>query len=207
MNGTTLTLPRHDERLRAVQPDARLVTAHAAQLCAWYNNMENAQMMGAGSTMTEADVRDFWADLDASGARGFLCFVGDRLVGDMDLRGKLSDGYAEFAIMVGDTRDKGQGLGLAFATMIHVFAFRELGLHRIYVTPKRENQRVQRLNRRLGYVPDASERARSFLDEGDTESESQSVGPDELRAAIGADWQSVVCTNPGAHVEPRVSTP
>jgi RimJ/RimL family protein N-acetyltransferase len=189
---TTLTHPTHDVRLRAVEPDEALVAAHAEQLCAWYNGAINADMMGASSAMTVAEVREFWADLGASGARAFLCFVGDTLVGDMDLRGDLSAGHAEFAILIGDEGTKGRGLGLAFATMIHVFAFRDLGLGRIYVTPKAKNERVQRLNRKLGYVRDDGELARSFLEAGDVESESQSVGPEELRAAIGAAWDAVV---------------
>lgn len=191
---TTLTFPTHDPRLRAVEPDAELVARHAAQLCAWYNGDINADMMGASAAMTVAEVREFWADLGASGARAFLCFVGDTLVGDMDLRGELAAGHAEFAILIGDEGTKGRGLGLAFATMIHVFAFRDLGLRRIYVTPKTKNERVQRLNRKLGYARDDGALARSFLEPGDTESESQSVGETELRAAIGAAWDGVVRT-------------
>lgn len=181
----------HDPSLRAIEPDEALVRRHASTLAGWYNASENATMMGAGAVMSEDDVIDFWRELRQGGARGFLCFSGEALVGDMDLRGELARGHAEFAIMIGETREKGRGLGLAFATMIHVFAFRDLGLGRIYVTPKTENERVQRLNRRLGYVRDDGPLARSFLEPGDDESESQSIGEAELRSALPAAWTEV----------------
>jgi len=175
--------------LVALEPDDALVAAHAATLTRWYTAPENASMMGGSTTMTEADTREYWTELREAGGRGFLFFADGVLVGDADLRG-FRDDVAEFAIMIGEASQKGRGLGLALARMLHVFAFRELRLRRLYVPPKAENARVHRLNAALGYQPDDGPVARSFADEEDAR--TASVGPEEFRAKNDAAWREVV---------------
>lgn len=154
--------------LRAVEPDDALVEAHAATLARWYNAAENASMLGGATDLAEADVVAFWRELRAAGGRGFLSFADGDLVGDMDLRTvDMGRRTAEFAILVGDAATKGRGLGGRLACMIHVFAFRELGLLRTYGQPKRANVRVQRLEARLGYARDDSPEAWAYADPGD----------------------------------------
>lgn len=150
----------------AITADVGAVTPHAATLARWYNANENASMMGGSGTMTLDDVVSFYRELADGGGHGFLCFVDGELVGDMDLR-SMRASSAEFAVMIGDSVRKGRGLGRTFATMIHVFAFRDLGLARVYVQPKKENVAVQRLERRLGYTLDDSPEARSHADDDD----------------------------------------
>ena len=159
-----LTYERDGTRFEARRATDALVECHAATLCDWYNDPGNAAMMGGSGTMTRDDVIAFWRELREEGGIGFLSFVGGALVGDMDLRG-LGGAAAEFAIMIGARDAQGRGLGRAFALMLHVHAFRDLGLDRLYVPPRSINDRVHRLNDWLGYAPDDSERARSFADE------------------------------------------
>ncbi|MBX3191499.1 MAG: GNAT family N-acetyltransferase [Labilithrix sp.] len=158
---------RRDGRLfEAIEPDGATVTEHAPALARWYNTKENASMMGGSGDMTLDDVATFYRELADGGGHGFLCFVDGLLVGDMDLR-SVRASSAEFAVMIGASTTKGRGLGRTFATMIHVFAFRDLRLARIYVQPKRENIAVQRLELRLGYTLDDSPEARSHADDDD----------------------------------------
>lgn len=159
-----LRWPRDGVLFEAIEPAAELVGVHAPTLRRWYNAADNAPMMGGSGDMTDEDVVAFWRALRQGGGRGFLAFVDGALVGDMDLR-NVSAGAAEFAIMIGDASQKGRGLGKVLAAMLHVFAFRELGLSRVYVQPKRENVRVQRLERALGYEPDDSPAARAYADD------------------------------------------
>jgi RimJ/RimL family protein N-acetyltransferase len=167
-SATRLLWRRPDHVLEARRGDAALVEQHADALLGWYNDPSNASMMGGSGTMTRADVIDFWRELGEGGGHGYLSFVDGALVGDMDLRGISEDAggaVAEFAIMIGDRTRQGAGLGRSFALMLHVHAFRDLGLTKLYVPPRRENARVHRLNDWLGYSRDDGEAARSYADE------------------------------------------
>jgi RimJ/RimL family protein N-acetyltransferase len=153
---------RDDITYRACEPDDALIVSHAETLRDWYNAPNNAAMMGNTVAMTRDDVIEYWAAVKARAARGFLLFVGDELAGDAELRNVTSE-RAEFSIMIG--AKQGRGLGATFSAMLHVFAFRVLGVQRIYVQPKPENVRVQRMELRLGYAIDNSPEARALVDE------------------------------------------
>jgi RimJ/RimL family protein N-acetyltransferase len=188
--GVTLTYARNGLSFVATEVDDATLQQHARRLRDWYNAAENASMMGGATDTEDTDVLDFVRDLRASGGHWFLLFVDGAPVGDMDLR-SVTERSAEFAIMVGDTARKGQGLGATFATMLHVFAFRDLALERIYVQPKRENVRVQRLERSLGYEPDDSPEARSHADDGD-DVVTMSIAADVFRGKHPSAWEDVV---------------
>ena len=149
---------------RAVEPSPDEVRVHADALREWYNTPANSQLMGNTVEMTLDDVLEYWRDVDKRSARGFLLFVDDQLAGDSELR-HITNDHAEFSIMIGPVAEQGRGLGGIFAAIVHVFAFRELGLRRLYVPPKAENVRVHNLNFRLGYELDESPEARSFADD------------------------------------------
>lgn len=159
-----LTYARDGAVFRAVEPDAELVSKHAATLRDWYNVPANASMMGNTVEMSRDDVLEYWAGVQERKARGFLLFLDDSLCGDAELR-NVECGRAEFSIMIGPLGQQGRGLGGTFAMMLHVFAFRVLGLDRVYVQPKPENVRVRRLEQRLGYELDSSPEARAFADD------------------------------------------
>ena len=173
----------------AIEPDRELVLEHAAKLVGWYNAPANASMMDSSGRMSHADVVDFWRELRNSGGRGFLGFMSGELVGDADVRG-MRDGAGEFAIMIGAQAQQGRGLGRALASMIHVFAFRELGLERLFVPPRIDNWRVHALNRFLGYGRDDSLAARAYAD--GPKSETYSISASTFRALHSDAWNGVV---------------
>jgi RimJ/RimL family protein N-acetyltransferase len=176
---------------RAVEPSHELVRAHANTLRAWYNTPANSQLMGNTVEMTVDDVLEYWRDVDKRNARGFLLFVDDVLAGDSELR-HITHAYAEFSIMIGALAEQGRGLGGTFAALIHVFAFRELGLQRLYVPPKAENVRVHRLNFRLGYGVDNSPEARAFAD--DESDVTMSITRERFEAVNAWTRDVTVCT-------------
>lgn len=173
--------------MEAIEPDAVLVEQHASELCRWYNAHDNASMMGGSGPMSREDVLDFWRDLRNAGGRGFLGFADGVLVGDGDLRG-IHDGRAEFAVMIGNASEKGRGLGRTLALMIHVFGFRDLGLERVFVSPRRDNRRVHALNAWLGYERDDGEEARAYADE---DSDPYSLSRERFLELHEAAWRDV----------------
>lgn len=179
---------REGRSFEAIAPDDELVHRHAAQLCGWYNAPENAAMMNGSGAMSHDDVIEFWRDLGADGGHGFFGYVDGELVGDADLRG-LRAGTAEFAIMIGRAESKGRGIGRALAEMVHVFAFRDLGLARLYVPPQRDNTRVHALNASLGYARDDSDAARAFADS--PACETYSIAAAAFRATHERAWREV----------------
>ena len=175
--------------LEAIAPDSETVDRHADTLLRWYNAPANASMMNGSGTMSRLDVVHFWRELREGGAHGFLSFAEGALVGDMDLR-EVRGTTAEFAIMIGDVASKGRGLGKAFASMIHVFAFRELGLDRIFVAPRRDNARVLALEAFLGYARDDGDEARA-RSAGEAGCDTYSLGRDEFRRRHEGAWCEV----------------
>lgn len=182
-----ITWRRHDVLHRAIEPGD--VAAHAGALCDWYNLPENAALMGNTAVMTTADVLEYWAERPARRARGFLLFADDALVGDAELR-NIVDGRGEFSLMIGALATQGRGFGGTFAAMVHVFAFRILGLERVYVQPLPENVRVQRLERRLGYSLDDSPEARAFAD--DDRAITMSIDRAAFEANNAEAWREVI---------------
>jgi RimJ/RimL family protein N-acetyltransferase len=149
---------------RAIEPSHALLTEHGDTLRDWYNLPQNAAMMGNTVEMSRDEVIEYWSTVADRAARGFLLFVDDALAGDAELRNITSD-RAEFSLMIGALAEQGRGLGATFAAMLHVFAFRVLGIERVYVQPKPENVRVQRMELRLGYAIDNSPEARALVDD------------------------------------------
>ena len=98
------------------------------------------------------------------GDRLLLLEQDGELIGDADFR-SFDTASAEYAIMIGARNLQGRGLGRKFTTMLHVWAFRGLGLDRVYVTILPTNRASVRLFERLGYGPDSSPRARDVIDE------------------------------------------
>lgn len=142
------------------------VREHAAILADGYNEPRNAELMGHSARIEPGEVVDHYADMFSEDSRPFLLLRDGELVGDGDLRG-FDDGAAEFAFMIGAPNVQGKGLGTRFALMIAAFGFREAGLRIIYASVVPENTASRRVFEKLGYLVDASERARSYADEPD----------------------------------------
>ena len=164
-----------EARLRACEPTRAQVAASAPLLAAFYNDPHNRTMLGHAADLTAADVVAHYRRLAGDGARAFLLEHDGRLVGDADLR-HIDRGRAELAILVGDRAAQGRGLGTRFAIMVHAFAFRALGLRRIYASIIPANAASLRLFQKLGYERDDSPEARRTID-----------APDDVTLSIAAE--------------------
>lgn len=161
-----------DQLLMAIEPTDQEIAGAAPDLAAYYNDQHNRQMMGHDEEFTAAAVATYYRELRAEGGRPFLLQRGRvpgrveerSLVGDADLR-NIEDGIAEVAIMIGGRQVQGRGLGTRYATMLHVFAFRVLGLERLYISVVPANAASRRLFGKLGYEIDNSPEARELIDE------------------------------------------
>ncbi len=154
----------HDDRLVAIEPTPDEVAQHAPALAIAYNHPANAALMGHVEPLSEEEIVEHYADMEADGAHQFLLFRDDAFVGDADLRG-IRDGAAEFAFMIAAPSAQGKGLGTRFALMVHAFGFAKLGLDRIYASVVPENVASRRVFEKLGYVADDSPTAREYADE------------------------------------------
>ncbi|HEX5063752.1 MAG TPA: GNAT family N-acetyltransferase, partial [Kofleriaceae bacterium] len=148
------------------EPTPDELAQHAAALSVGYNEPRNAELMGHTSAISPAEVIENYTETIAGGMRAFLLFSGGELAGDADLRG-LRGGSGEFAFMIAMPSAQGKGLGTRFATMIHAFGFRALGLSRIYASVVPHNTASRRVFEKLGYVVDNSAAARAYADEPD----------------------------------------
>jgi RimJ/RimL family protein N-acetyltransferase len=151
------------EELVAVEPSPAEVAAHADVLADAYNERHNRTMLAHSAEMSPADVVDHYAAMVAASARPFLLFRAGALAGDADLR-HIERDRAEFAILIAARAAQGHGLGTRFALMLHAFAFRTLGIERLYVTIVPANAASRRLFEKLGYQPDTSREARAYTD-------------------------------------------
>jgi RimJ/RimL family protein N-acetyltransferase len=163
-NRTLVQWSPPDGELRAFEPTPDEIAAAAPKLAAYYNDAHNSAMMAHQGAMSVDEVVDHFERLQSQGGRPFLLESNGELIGDADLR-HIDRDRAEFAIMVGPRASQGKGLGTRFGLMLHALAFRILGLDHIYVTIIPANQASQRLFHKLGYQPDDSPVARSYVDE------------------------------------------
>ena len=165
MLGWAIEWQRGDERLRITEPTELEVADAAPLLAAFYNDPDNRRLLANTITLSEADVVDVYRDCRAAGGRPLLLWRNGVLAGDADLRRvDAAARTAEFAILVGDRAQQGQGLGTRFAVMAHAFAFATLGFRRLYIAIVADNAGSRRLFEKLGYQPDDSAPARAGAD-------------------------------------------
>jgi len=136
-----------------MRPTIEDVARHADALAAAYNEPRNSALLGNTQAMSRDDVIEHYTALLAD-AHPFLLFHDGALAGDADIRGGN-----EFAFLIAAPSEQGKGLGTRFATMIHAFAFRELGLDVLYASVIPANVASKRVFEKLGYrVVDEPER-------------------------------------------------
>jgi RimJ/RimL family protein N-acetyltransferase len=150
--------------LLALEPRQDELAQHAAALAAAYNDPHNAPLLGHTETIHERDVIAHYEALAARGDHAFVVFRDGELAGDGDLR-RVTRGTAEFAFLIAAVGDQGKGLGTRLATMIHTFAFAQLGLVRVYASIVPGNTASRRVFEKLGYVVDDSPAARAYADD------------------------------------------
>jgi len=151
-------------QLLAIEPTRAEIARHAAALAAAYNDPHNAPLLGHTEPSSERDVIAHYESLARRGGHGFMVLRDGALVGDGDLRG-VARGAAEFAFLVAAVAEQGKGLGTRIATMIHAFAFAELGLDRVYASIVPANTASRRVFEKLGYAVDDSELGRGFAED------------------------------------------
>jgi RimJ/RimL family protein N-acetyltransferase len=152
--------------LLAIEPSRDEITRHADALAAAYNDPHNAPLLGHTEPSTARDVIGHYERLARRGGHGFVVLRDGALVGDADLRG-VGGGAAEFAFLVAAVAEQGKGLGTRLATMIHAFAFGELGLDRVYASIIPRNTASRRVFEKLGYAIDTGPIARTYADDPD----------------------------------------
>jgi RimJ/RimL family protein N-acetyltransferase len=174
----------------AVEPSPAEIAAHAGELAAAYNEPHNHAMLANTMRFEPDDVVENYEEMIAAGGRVFLFYEDGLLAGDGDVR-NIEDRGAELALLVASRAAQGKGLGTRFATLLHVFAFRELALERVYVTILPKNVGSRRVFEKLGHRVDVGARARSYVD--DQADVSLSLGRDDF-----------LRTHPDAMAEVRV---
>lgn len=174
-----------------MEPRLGEVERHAEVLAAAYNHPHNAPLLGHDEEISADEVLAHYASLAAQGGRGFLLFRDGVLAGDADVR-RITAGSAEFAFLIADPAAQGRGLGTAFATMIHAFAFAHLPVDRMYASLVPGNTASRRVFEKLGYQVGASAAARAYADE-----------PDDLVMVI--DRAAFVRRHAGAIAELRIT--
>jgi RimJ/RimL family protein N-acetyltransferase len=176
------------EALVALEPSGEELRRAAPRLAAGYNDPHNRVMIANEHDYTAGDVVEHFAAMASEGARTFLLYRDDELVGDADFR-HVEAGRAEFAILVVAPTIQGKGLGTRFARMLHAFGFHTLGLERVYVTILPENVASRRVFEKIGYLEDTSPEARAYVDE---EADlSLSLGRDDFESREGEALRAV----------------
>jgi RimJ/RimL family protein N-acetyltransferase len=166
MSATLFDVEYRDDQalLRAFEPTRAEIRAVAPQLSSYYNDEHNRAMLTHEEEMSAEEVVTHYEESHAEGDRLFLLERDGVLMGDADFRCFDAES-AEYAILIGARDQQGRGLGKKYTTMMHALAFRGLGLARVYVTILATNLASIGLFQRLGYLPDASPRARELIDE------------------------------------------
>jgi RimJ/RimL family protein N-acetyltransferase len=176
--------------LAAEEPTCEEIARRAREIADAYNDPHNSAMMANTIRFTEADVVANYEAMAAEGARQFFLYDGASFAGDADLR-NIGDGAAELAILIAARESQGKGMGTRFAALLHVVAFRELRVERVYVTILPENAASRRMFEKIGHTTDDSARARAFADD-----------PRDVSLSIGrADFER---TNPAASREVKI---
>jgi len=159
-----IELKHGTDALRAVEPTSAEVAKAASRLASFYNEPHNQAMLAHEGASSVSDVVAHYRGLASEGAHAFLLQFNGVMVGDADLR-HVEVEQAEVAILIGDRTIQGKGLGTRFGVMLHAFAFRALGLRRLYASIIPANAASLRLFAKLGYEPDDSAAARRYIDE------------------------------------------
>jgi RimJ/RimL family protein N-acetyltransferase len=155
---------RDDDVLLATEPTRDEIRSASALLASYYNDAHNRRMMAHDEELAPDDVVAYYEELREEGGRPFLLARAGVLMGDADLR-NIEGTSGELAIMIGGRVSQGHGLGTRYAIMLHAFAFRILGLERVYVSIIPGNAASRRLFEKLGYEPDDTPEARTFVDD------------------------------------------
>lgn len=153
-------------KLLAFEPTEAEVLIAAPMLAIFNNDRHNSAMLTNTQEMTATEIVESYEFLRTNNGRSFLLEQEGVLTGDADFR-NISGSTAEFAILIGSRTQQSRGLGTRYAAMMHVAAFRVLGLERIYASITPTNVASRRMVEKIGYQLDQSAFASSFIEEKD----------------------------------------
>jgi len=162
----SIEAPSEQGKLLVFEPTETEVLVAAPELAIFNNDRHNSAMLTNTQEMTASKIVESYEFLRTNNGRPFLLEQEGVLMGDADFR-NISGSTAEFAILVGSRTQQSRGLGTRYAAMMHVAAFRVLGLERVYASIVPTNIASRRMVEKLGYQIDQSSFASSFAEEKD----------------------------------------
>ncbi len=162
----SIEAPSEQGKLLVFEPTETEVLVAAPELAIFNNDRHNSAMLTNTQEMTASKIVESYEFLRTNNGRPFLLEQEGVLMGDADFR-NISGSTAEFAILVGSRTQQSRGLGTRYAAMMHVAAFRVLGLERVYASIVPTNVASRRMVEKLGYQIDQSSFASSFAEEKD----------------------------------------
>jgi RimJ/RimL family protein N-acetyltransferase len=162
----SIEAPGEQGKLLVFEPTEAEVLVAAPMLLLFNNDRHNSAMLTNTQEMTATEIVENYALLRTNNGRPFLLEREGVLMGDADFR-NISGSTAEFGILIGSRTQQSRGLGTRYAAMMHVAAFRVLGLERVYSSIIPTNVASRRMVEKLGYQLDQSAFASSFAEQKD----------------------------------------
>jgi RimJ/RimL family protein N-acetyltransferase len=164
---------RWRERASVIRGERVILTAldpvNAPLMQGWINDPDvNRYMLVGHVPLTLAQEQAYYSRIENSdNAYGFEVHVAEdmRLIGHVGLEGvDLRHRHGEIGIVIGDQGSQGRGYGRdALVTMMR-FGFDTLGLHRIGIKARTDNERGLHLYRSIGFKDAGVERDLDFAE-------------------------------------------
>jgi RimJ/RimL family protein N-acetyltransferase len=133
----------------------------------WFEDQEVSRYNSHGKFFkTMADFRQYVSEVDRQDRVVWaICHARDGHIGNISLQ-ELSniDRTAEFAIILGDKRHWGKGVGLLAGRKLLEHGFRKLNLERIYCGTAATNEGMKKLALRMGMSLEGTRRQHLFLE-------------------------------------------
>ncbi len=133
----------------------------------WFEDQEVCRYNSHGKFFkTQAYFREYLNDLNREDRVVWaVCHVGGDHIGNVSLQEiSLINRTAEFAILLGDKRHWGKGVGLLAGRKLLEHGFNKLNLERIYCGTAATNEAMKRLALALGMVLEGTRRRHLFLE-------------------------------------------
>lgn len=145
-----------------------LELADISQLNAWRNDKSLVDSLGnnfryIAEHIDENWYKDYIKNREKQVRLAILTDESKRYVGNVNLTNiHPINASAEFSILIGDESARGKGVGLLATKMILTHGFKNLNLHRIYLTVLVDNQPALTLYEKVGFKRDGIEREAVF---------------------------------------------
>lgn len=133
----------------------------------WFDDQEVCTYNSHGKfPRTDAWFRAFYESLDAGDKVVWaICHVKDGHIGNISLQSlSIVDRNAEFAVLLGDKRHWGKGVGLLAGKKLLEHGFSKLNLERVYCGTAATNEGMKKLAAGLGMKEEGVRRKQLFLE-------------------------------------------